>query len=300
LKESELIDNYLEILKFQETVDVEKNWNQLSARVYKLSFKTRLLRFCQSVAAVLFIPLIFFSGYLFMLMHKTTEKTVELVEQTCASGLITSITLSDGTQVWLNSGSKLTYPKEFLNKHRVVKLEGEGFFKVNSDPKNRFDVEIINGSKVSAYGTEFNIAANYGNKQVEVVLVKGNLDVVDSKNQSFTLEPDYQYTFGESSPVYEKTNVYVKTAWKDGKMVFRRAEMEEIARRLANHFNVDIELTGNKISDYQLSATFTTESLTQILTLIEKSTPIKWTTIEPVKLDDMSFTKQKIIIQSLK
>ena len=296
MEDSEIIYDYLEELKFQKSIAVEKNWNQLSARIHKLRFRTKLLQLCKSAAAVLFIPLLLVSGYLYF--QPNAGRTVELVEQTSATGLVTAITLSDGTQVWLNSGSKLTYPKEFQNKTRTVMLEGEGYFKVKADKKHRFDVEIANGTRVSAYGTEFNVSA-YGNRQVEIVLAKGNVDVTDKDNQSFSLKPDSQLIFGEGKPVYESANVYAKTAWKDGKIVFRRAGLEEIASKLALHFNVDIELAGREINDYKLSATFTTESLTQILQLIKQSTPIQWTVIEPVKLDDMSYTKQKIIIKEI-
>lgn len=297
LEESEAVYHYLEKLKFQESIDVEKNWNQLSARISRLRSGTKLLQFCKSAAAVLFMPLLLALGYVYYQTH--VEQSVEIVEQTCAPGLITAITLTDGTQVWLNAGSKLIYPKEFQNKTRTVRLEGEAYFKVQTDKKHRFEVELVNDIRVSAYGTEFNISAHYGNKQIEVVLAKGNVDVIDNKNRSYTLEPDCHLILDESEPVYEKTNVYVKTAWKDGRMVFRRAGMEEIAEKLALHFNVDIELIDEEISDYQLTATFTTESITQILRLIEKSTPIRWTIIEPVKQEDMSYTKQKIIFESL-
>ena len=294
---SKAIYELFEELKFQESIDVEKNWNQLSARISILRFRTKMLRLCKSVAVFLFMPLLFVSGYLYY--QTTVERPVEMVEQICANGLVTTIALSDGTKVWLNSGSKLTYPKEFRNKSRTVKLEGEGYFNVKADKKHPFDVELINGFQVSAYGTEFNISAYYGNNQIEVVLAKGNVNVIDENNKSYALEPDYQLKFDIGEPIYEKVNVYAKTAWKDGKMVFRRTGMEEIARKLALHFNVDIELAGEEMNDYELNATFTTESLTQILRLIEKSTPIRWTIIEPVMQNDLSYTKQKIIIQSI-
>ena len=297
MEESEGFYRYFEELKFQESIDVEKNWNQLLGRIHGLRFRAKLLQFCKSAAAVLFMPLLFVSGYLFY--QTIAEKPVELVEQTCATGLVTSITLPDGTLVWLNSGSKLTYPKEFRNKTRTVNLEGEGYFKVNADKEYRFDVELINDIRVSAYGTEFNISAFYGNNQVEVVLAKGNLDVIDKNDKLYTLERDYYLILDEDKSVYDKTNVYVKTAWKDRKMVFRRAGMEEILKKLSLHFNVDIEITGDKIKDYQLNATFTNESLVQILQLIKKSTPIRYTIIDPVIKEDMSYTKQKVIIQSL-
>jgi len=297
-EEAKVVYRLLEEIKFQESIDVEKNWNQLSVRISGLHFRLKLLQFCRNVAAVLFIPLLLVSGYLYL--QKNENLPVEMIEQTCASGLVSAITLVDGTQVWLNSGSKLIYPKEFRNKTRTVKLEGEGYFKIQADKSRRFDVELINGTRVSAYGTEFNISAYYGNNDIEVVLAKGNIDVISKDNQLFSLEPSYQLTLSEGEPIVEKTNIYVKTAWKDGKMVFRRADLKEIVRKLALHFNAEIELLDEEIGDFQISATFTNESLLQILRLIEKSTPICFTVVEPAKMDDFSFTKQRIVIQSVK
>ena len=297
-EEAKVVYRLLEEIKFQESIDVEKNWNQLSVRISGLHFRVKLLQFCRNFAAVLSIPLLLVSGYLYL--HKNENLPVEMIEQTCASGLVSAITLVDGTQVWLNSGSKLIYPKEFRNKTRTVKLEGEGYFKIQADKNHRFDVELTNGMRVSAYGTEFNISAYYGNNDIEVVLAEGNIDIISENNQSFSLKPDHQLTLSEGKPIVEKTNVYAKTAWKDGRMVFRRAGMKEIVRKLALHFNADIELLDEEIGDFQLSATFTNESLLQILRLIEKSTPIRFTVIEPAEMDDFSFTKQKIVIQSVK
>ena len=70
-------------------------------------------------------------------------------------------------------------------------------------------------------------------------------------------------------------------AWKDGKLIFRRTPMEEIAKQLSRHFNVNIQLQGKEIFDYTYSATFTTETLVEILSLLEKTAPIQCEITEP-------------------
>ena len=92
--------------------------------------------------------------------------------------MVVRTTLPDGSQVWLNAGSSLSYPSRFAGRERTVRLTGEAYFKVTSDRKNRFDVLTPGGQmKVSAYGTEFNVCAHPGDSCYEVTLARGNVDV---------------------------------------------------------------------------------------------------------------------------
>ena len=93
-------------------------------------------------------------------------------------------------------------------------------------------------------------------------------------------------------------NLYMVTSWKEGKMVFRRTEMAEIAQRLSRHFNVNIILQSKKIFNYKYSATFTTETFEEILQLLEKTAPIKCTMIEPKQASDYSYTRRTVIIEA--
>jgi ferric-dicitrate binding protein FerR (iron transport regulator) len=153
---------------------------------------------------------------------------------------------------------------------------------------------------VSAYGTEFNISAYPEDSSMEMTLAEGHIDVTspDQTNPS-VLQRAQQATYSKTTQTMEVSNVnlYTTTAWKDGKIVFRRAGMAEIAKKLARHFNVDIELQGKEISEYAYSATFTTESINEILQLLEKSAPIRCKIIEPNQNQDLTFSKRTVIIQ---
>ena len=98
----------------------------------------------------------------------------------------------------------------------------------------------------------------------------------------------------------DKVNLAVETSWKDGKMIFRRANMNEIVQRLTRHFNVDIKLEGEELYDYNYSATFTTETLSEVLLLLEKTAPIKCTVIEPKQTDDFTYSRRTVIIKTIK
>lgn len=94
----------------------------------------------------------------------------------------------------------------------------------------------------------------------------------------------------------EKVDVYGKVAWKEGKMIFRNASLEEILKRLERHFNVDIEFHNNSGKTYNYRATFRRETLTQILDYLAKSANLKWEIQTPEQQEDDTFTKTKIVV----
>lgn len=287
-------------LKLHKQVRVDSNWQQLSRRIAFDDYRKNAWHFMRSAAAVLLIPVLIAT---FTLLHKLNEWENQPIEQqktATAYGLVSKIVLSDGSEVWLNSGSQLSYPQRFSGDKRTVHLEGEAYFKVTSDKAHRFDVVTSDGLTVSAYGTEFNVNAYDDEKRIEATLAKGNIEVTQVK-QSVTATPQVgqQVVFDKSSNQMKITdaNLSVKTAWKDGKMVFRRASMDEIVRRLSRHFNVEIKLEGKELHAYEYSATFTTETLSEILQLLEKTAPITCQIINPEQDADLAFSKRTVIIR---
>lgn len=291
----ELVDR----LVMQKGIEVEKNWHQLHARMHHHKQKSQLLIWIRNIAAILLFPLLGLSAYLYYQTNTLKSKPAGLLETTTAYGVRTKITLSDGSEVWLNSGSTLSYPEHFTEEKRQVTLSGEAFFKVKSDKDHRFDVQTSDGITVSAYGTEFNVQAYAEEPDIKATLAEGHIQI-DQINQSASQEliPGEQAVYSRHTQQMQvrKANLLVETAWKDGKLVFRRTPMEEIAKQLSRHFNVNIQLQGKEIFDYTYSATFTTETLAEILSLLEKTAPIRCEIIEPQQQNDLAFTRKKVII----
>lgn len=291
----ELVDR----LVMQKGIDVEKNWHQLHVRIHHHKQKNQLLTWIRNIAAILLLPLLGLSAYLYYQTNTLESKSVGLLETTTAYGVRTKITLSDGSEVWLNSGSTLSYPERFTEDKRQVTLSGEAFFKVKSDKDHRFDVQTSDGITVSAYGTEFNVQAYAEEPEIKATLTEGHIQI-DQINQPASQEliPGEQAVYSRHTQQMQvrKANLLVETAWKDGKLVFRRTPMEEIAKQLSRHFNVNIQLQGKEIFDYTYSATFTTETLAEILSLLEKTAPIRCEIIEPQQQNDLAFTRKKVII----
>ena len=231
----ELVDR----LVMQKGIDVEKNWHQLHARMHHHKQKSQLLIWIRNIAAILLLPLLGLSAYLYYQTNTLKSKPVGLLETTTAYGVRTKITLSDGSEVWLNSGSTLSYPEHFTEDKRQVTLSGEAFFKVKSDKDHRFDVQTSDGITVSAYGTEFNVQAYAEEPEIKATLAEGHIQI-DQTNQPASQEliPGEQAVYSRHTQQMQvrKANLLVETAWKDGKLVFRRTPMEEIAKQLSRHF----------------------------------------------------------------
>lgn len=290
-------------LKLHKQINTQQKWKKTSKQITADKYKKKVFSFIRTSAAVLLIPVLIATYALFNTVKEWNNIPIEQVELTTAHGLVSKVTLPDGSEVWLNSGSSISYPKRFTNNKRNVQLAGEAYFKVTSDKSNRFDVVTSSGLMVSAYGTEFNVKAYEDEDKIEATLAQGNIEVSEiGQPASHTLHPGEQVVYYKNTNRMEvdKVNLAVATSWKDGKMVFRRAGMNEIARRLARHFNVEIKLEGEELYDYKYSATFTTETLNEILLLLEKTAPIKCIVTEPEQTADFSYSKRIVTIKTLR
>lgn len=289
-------------LMAQKKINVDRNWDVLNKRIRNDQLKIRLWKFMRTSAAILLLPVLILSTFLYIQLEEWKSAPVEQVELVAAYGVVSKVVLSDGSEVWLNSGSKLIYPNRFAGKRQVY-LSGEAYFKVKSDATNRFDVQTTDGITVSAYGTEFNVQAYEEEADVTATLAKGQISIEQEKLKiSRHLKPGEQAIFAkkEKNISLHEANILMETAWKDGKIVFRRTPMEDVAKQLSRHFNVDIQLQGKEVFDYSYSATFTTETLAEILSLLEKSAPIRCEIIEPEQQGDYAFSKKKVLIHILK
>lgn len=149
------------------------------------------------------------------------------------------------------------------------------------------------------YGTKFNVNAYEDDNSIETVLEKGKVNVISPDGKTTVqLAPGERLLYNkvDQKLLKGKVDVYEKVAWKDGKLIFRNAELGEIFKRLARHFNVDIQFNNISGKEYKYRATFRNETLPQILDYLAKSAALKWRTEEAVQQADDTFTKKKIIV----
>jgi ferric-dicitrate binding protein FerR (iron transport regulator) len=152
------------------------------------------------------------------------------------NGKYTRMELSDGTKVWVNAGSKLTYPVPFAANTREVTLEGEAYFDVSHNAERPFVVHV-KGVDVNVLGTAFGV--NTLENQVSIALQRGKVRL-DAGNQSLVLLPGELGVYKGQSKSLTKSEADLRlyTAWKDLDLYFSENTLHEITSRLAREYNV--------------------------------------------------------------
>ena len=287
-------------LRQQKNIDVTSAWSKVSRKIEINSFRYKLWNVTRTAAAVI-LPL--FLIYQYAIKPAWEEKSDQMITLTSAAGIVTETILPDGSKVWLNAQSKLTYPVKFDGRDRKVQLSGEAYFSVVASQKNRFDVVTPGNITISAYGTEFNVNAYQDLADYLITLAKGNVEVtaIDDTNKE-VLEAGQKIILNPQTGEMEVVgaDTYVETAWKDGKMVFRREKLEIIAQKLSRKFGVVIQLEDDTLKNYEYTATFTDETLEDILDLLKRSAPITYTIERQEQRNNNTFTQRIVTIENRK
>jgi transmembrane sensor len=292
-------DKQLDPRKINESEALKK----VLDRIPRVSPGRSFWYYWQKIAAVLLIPLTIgtlLSIYLYS--YKSISSGEPVYNELYATfGTRSALKLSDGTSVWLNSGSSIKYPDRFIGNSRTVFLKGEAYFEVNSNPEKPFIVET-SSLKVKATGTKFNVSGYPDDDKEEVTLVSGKVRVSlsdDKKNiKSSELNMNEHFSFNRVSGTTSVINIdtYKYIAWKDGKLVFRNDPLSHVVKKLSQVFNIDIEIKSEEILNYRFRATFHDESLAEILKLLKMSSPIDYIEVKRYPLPDGSFPRKKVII----
>jgi transmembrane sensor len=151
---------------------------------------------------------------------------------------VIDMTLSDGTRVWLNAGSSLTYPVAFIGNERSVSISGEAYFEVTHNAAKPFVVKK-GAMTVSVLGTHFNVDAYEDEPKILVTLLEGSVNV-SNDGVSGLLKPGQQAQVGEDLKVENNADLEEVMAWKNGRFVFNGTDLNDIMRHLARWYDLDI------------------------------------------------------------
>lgn len=257
-----------------------KIWTKISGRKEKqkqvIGWKTYLVR----VAAILFIPLLISSVYLFWLLSQNNSMEVQgAMQQVYATpGSRVHFTLPDKSEVWLNSGSTLEYPVNFnTQKQRKVKLNGQGYFNVSHNEKHPFLVET-GELNIKVLGTSFDVS-NYANDRfVSSTLEEGSIALLDMQGKEVArLNPGQKSLLDRETHklLVENIDTRLITSWKDGKLIFKNTPLNEVAKQMERWFNCSIHISPELLnSDILYTATIQDETLGEVLKMIEISTSV--------------------------
>lgn len=181
------------------------------------------------------------------LVYKNTENSKVAAGQlntlSTGNGETYNIVLVDGTKVWLNAGSALTYnPNLMESGERVVKVAGEAYFEVAKDKMHPFIVNS-NGQKIEVLGTHFNVNTYEGDRNTITTLAEGSVKISTDRKANF-LKPGQQSITANGTINIQPADLETELAWKDGKMYFKDAALPKVMTEIARWYNVQIKYVG--------------------------------------------------------
>lgn len=262
--------------------DSDKMWGNIISRIQEpvkaVLYTKRMLYKAIAIAAsiALLVGLSFsvwFSSYRTD-GDKLTAETVFIVPTGQKSQLI----LPDGTKVWMNSDSKLTYSADFSITRRLVKLQGEAYFDVVHDENNQF---VVNTGMVDivVHGTSFSVTDYPADSFISVALDKGCVSVEKSRDHDLLtlLSPGEKVQIEKSDISWNISNFDSEAynVWMLNRLQFKGEPLYDVFRKIERWYGVKIKLE-NENPDYSYWFTLKTESLTEMLNLINQITPIDY------------------------
>ncbi|MFV0420341.1 MAG: FecR family protein [Dysgonomonas sp.] len=262
-----------------ENRDTESAFRQVKVRLKK---RVRYLFFKKvAVAVSLIIGLFGIGSFIFQKMGSQEVFIPSMITVHSNDNSRTQLVLPDGTEVYLNSRSSLTYPSHYLGAERKVILSGEAYFKVVHNAEQPFIVSTL-GEKynVKVLGTEFNMRAYSEDEIIQTTLVSGSVQIdVTSKSIKTVLLPSQKAVYSVSANQLEvvAANTDRETDWLYNRLVFKNTPMSEVLTSLARFYNIEFDVKNNIINTYTFTGTFQDKPLYQVLDYMKISSKINYT-----------------------
>ncbi|EIP98799.1 Fe2+-dicitrate sensor, membrane component [Opitutaceae bacterium TAV1] len=206
-----------------------------------------------------------------------TESDNTWIEQTNGVGERLVLTLGDGTNITLNAGSSLLYPKSFGSRNRVVRLSGEAFFDVAHDQTRPFIVETST-MRITVLGTRFNVKAFSDGTKAQVTLVQGRVEVTPvggpavsaTPANPVTLTAGMQYTLAPATHTGRVTAAADEdaTGWISDRIVWNREPLPDAMRELERRYGIIVEMTDARLANETVTGRFQSESIQNIFKLL--------------------------------
>lgn len=187
---------------------------------------------------------------------------------TTSRGQQWSLTLPDGTKVWLNAASSIHYPLAFNGKDRIVSIKGEAYFEVVHNGSQPFKVQVGN-TMIEDIGTEFNINAYDDEASIKTTLLNGSVKV-SAGSGSHVLIPGEQAETDNSHIIkISKVNTENVTGWVNGEMIFDNEMLEEVMKKVSRWYDIDVTYSG-KIPNRKFTGSISRKlNLSEFLKLLE-------------------------------
>lgn len=214
-----------------------------------------------------------------------TEEPSAWVEKNTIMGEKATITLIDNTQVTLNAGTNIKYPKNFTSDKREIYLEGEAYFEVQHDSSRPFIIHT-NDLSTTVLGTKFNISAFSNEKQITVSLVEGSVKVEKDNNgiegNAYLLKPRQQLSFNKEKETgeIELFDLQEAIGWKDNILKFTNEPILRVFEKLQRKFGIKFEIASKSYEKKTITANFNNATLWTITEVLKKITGLQYKSIK--------------------
>ena len=239
-----------------ETVYLDKvDENKLKTGAKVISVRHFFREFVK-VAAVVAITLMAVTWF----TDEAADSLVSYQKMVVPAGQRAELNLADGTKVWLNSGSTLTFPTSFSDEQRTVKLNGEGYFEVTKNTVCPFVVET-NKANIRVLGTEFNVLAYANNDKWETSLLKGSVEVLNTQSEDVAvrLEPNTKVTLNGKQFVKEDIGETSRFLWREGLLCFNNISVKEMFEKVELYYGVTIQVNNKQLLERKYTGKFRTK-----------------------------------------
>lgn len=247
------------------------NIRKVKPRLYSRSFISRVAGIAAAIALLIGFSFSYFlSSPRNMQLHEMIVRT--------PGGQKSEIVLPDGTSVWLNSGSMLAYNPGYGTTNRKVTLEGEAFFDVAYDKEKTFEVSV-GDIVVQVHGTAFGVKSYKEEDSIDISLLRGHVTVHSNASNRLLadLSPGKKAVVDKNTLAcnIEPCNAEMENIWRYGKLRIENESISEIAAKMSRWYGVNMSVQGN-LKKERYWFTIKTESLTEMLNLIDKISPINY------------------------
>jgi len=255
------------------------------------------------VAVASFAFLIAITGLTLWLIEKDSKKQISFASNIVRTneGEKAHLTLPDSTCVILNSGSTIEYKNGYNINERMIKLSGEAYFDVRSNPEKPFVIQL-GKMIVKATGTKFNVLSYGNDDRIETTLEEGKIQVTISGHEPIDIKCGQQVVFFTRTNKVNIRNVSTETytSWKENKLRFYDTPFEEVLRRVARRYNVTFEIRNRDLLELKYTATFIDESIQDVMQMLQSVSPITFKIVNRTTIDDKQYLKPKIVVEKRK
>jgi len=250
----------------------------LSEQIQSIRRKT----FIYKLAAILTFPIALAIGwYLSDAPVNLKDAPVQLAQVTSPKGHVSKMILPDGTQVWINTGSTITYDvNRFNKKFREVNLEGEAYFEVTSNKEKPFRVNTP-VADINVTGTAFNVTAYPGDDIFETVLAEGSVDLQfkTDANKNIAIEPGQRVIYNRQNEEMDvrEVDAAMFTSWRNGELLFKDATLNDLITELERIYDIEFHLQPADLGEFRFRGMFSyNNNLIEALEKIKRTSGIDY------------------------